>query len=142
MAHNENQDGGCQCGQITYRVNTGKCRLNICHCTDCQRQSGSAFGMSLVIPPAAFRLLTGALKEWITTADSGRTKTCAFCPDCGVRIYNRTELMMSIKAGTLNDTAWLQPDGHYFTSTRQPWLAPSSPPNPASGHDPDGLSDR
>ena len=113
--------GGCQCGAVRYRVVGEPYQLNVCHCRDCQVQSGSAFGMSLVVDPAAFSLTRGELKFFELTAESGRPKTCAFCPDCGVRIYNRTSALMSIKAGTLDDTAGLDPDGHYWTRSRQGW---------------------
>jgi hypothetical protein len=113
--------GACQCGKVRYSIRGGASRLNICHCRDCQRQSGSAFGMSLIIEPTAFRLEAGQLKEFQTTADSGRRKTCAFCPDCGVRIYNATSALMAVKAGTLDDTSQLEPHAHYWTISRQPW---------------------
>ncbi len=113
--------GQCQCGHVRYVVSGGAHRLNVCHCTDCQRQSGSAFGMSLVIEPDAFRLTAGSLQTFQITASSGRDKTCAFCGNCGVRIYNRTSALMSVKAGTLDDTTWLNPDAHYWTRSKQRW---------------------
>ena len=113
--------GACQCGAIRYSIDGEVYRLNVCHCRDCQRQSGSAFGMSLIIRPDAFRLGSGTLKEFQTTADSGRRKTCAFCPECGVRIYNATSALMAIKAGTLDDTSSLNPDAHYWTKRKQSW---------------------
>ena len=113
--------GGCQCGFIRYAISAPPMRLNICHCRDCQRQSGSAFGMSLVIDPETLTLTAGELNEFELEADSGRLKTCAFCPKCGVRIYNRTRALCSIKAGTLDDTRWLKPDAHYWTRSRQNW---------------------
>lgn len=78
--------------------------------------------MSLVIKPDAFKLNKGVLKELVTIADSGREKTCTFCPECGVRIYNRTSALMSVKAGTLDDTSWLTPDAHYWTKRQHPWV--------------------
>lgn len=121
--NDQTRTGGCQCGAIRYTL-TGKAkRLNLCYCRDCQMQSGSAFGMSLVIDPACFQLQRGALKTFQAIADSGRPKTCAFCPDCGVRIYNATSALMSIKAGTLDDRSGLQPDAQHWTSRKQPWLA-------------------
>jgi hypothetical protein len=113
--------GGCQCGNIRYRLEGKIFRLNICHCKDCQRQSGSAFGMSLIVSPETFKLTSGELKTFQLNADSGRTKTCAFCPDCGVRIYNQTSALSSVKAGTLDDASWLAPDAHYWISRKQPW---------------------
>ena len=114
--------GGCQCGAVRYKLEDSIIRLNICHCSDCQRQSGSAFGMSLVISPETFQLTAGTLKSFETTADSGRTKTGAFCSHCGVRIYNRTSALMSVKAGTLDDVSWLVPNGQYWTRSKQPWV--------------------
>ena len=115
--------GSCQCGAIRYELEGQIYRLNICHCEDCQKQSGSAFGMSLVIPNETFRLTSGELKTFELTAESGRTKTCAFCADCGIRIYNRTSALMSVKPGTLDDRSWLVPDGHYYTRSQQGWFA-------------------
>jgi hypothetical protein len=96
--------------------------LAVCHCTECQRQSGSASGMNLAVAPAAFKLRSGALKTFGVRCDSGRIKTCAFCPECGTRIYHQTANGMSIKADTLDDTSWLKPDGHYWTSRKQSWV--------------------
>jgi hypothetical protein len=114
-------EGGCQCGAVRYRLEGKPRSLAVCHCTMCQRQSGSAFGMSLAISRNAFQLLSGTLKTFNVTCDSGRIKECAFCPECGVRIYNRTEGRTSIKAGTLDDTSWLEPDAHFWTKSKQAW---------------------
>jgi hypothetical protein len=89
---------------------------------ECQRQSGSAFGMSLAVATAAFTLRSGDLKTFDVKCDSGRIKTCAFCPECGTRIYHQTENGMSLKAGTLDDTSWLKPDAHYWTKRKQSWV--------------------
>jgi hypothetical protein len=78
--------------------------------------------MSLIIPDSSFRLTSGSLKTFETRADSGRLKTCAFCPNCGARIYNVTRTdRKSIKAGTLDDVSQLRPEAHFWTSRRQPW---------------------
>ena len=119
---NQKLTGSCQCGAVRYCIDGGVHRLNVCHCLDCQKQSGSAFGMSLIIDPGCFQLESGRLKEFMTTAASGRQKTCAFCSECGVRIYNRTSRLMSVKAGTLDDTSVLAPDAHYWAKRRQRWL--------------------
>ena len=117
------RDGGCQCGSVRYRFEAEPLGLAVCHCTECQRQSGSAFGMSLAVPSDSFRLLRGELKTFTVPCDSGRTKHCAFCPSCGTRIYHRTiEAVLSIKPGTLDDTTWLSPAAHYWTKRKQPWL--------------------
>lgn len=89
------------------------------------QQASSAFGMSLIMRPEAVVLLRGEAKMWITRADSEAVKTCAFCRDCGSRIYHGAgdeEAAISIKAGTLDDTAWLQPTAHLWTSRAQRWV--------------------
>ena len=115
--------GGCQCGEIRYRLEAEPLELTVCHCRECQRQSGSAFGMSLSIPAGAFKLLSGKLRFFEVVCDSGRIKSCAFCPNCGTRIYHRTDAGLSVKAGTLDDASRLQPTAHYWTSRKQPWVA-------------------
>jgi len=91
--------------------------------------------MSLVVPVDTFQLTAGELKMFQLVADSGRKKTCAFCPDCGVRIYNQTSALNSIKAGTLDDTSWLNPDAHYWTKSKQNWM---SLPDGSTSHEADG----
>ncbi len=114
--------GGCQCGRIRYEITKEPVGLAVCHCRECQRQSGSAFGMSLALPDGAFRLISGTLKTFEVKCDSGRMKTCAFCSECGTRIYHQTVKGMSVKAGTLDDTSLLKPEAHYWTMRKQPWV--------------------
>src|SRR5262245_65152510 len=108
----EVREGGCQCARVRYRVEGEPVAVGVCHCTECQRQSGSAFGMSLIVRKEAFRLLQGELKTFTRTADSGSPVLCAFCPECGIRIYHEPRYMqgvLNIKPGTLDDTSFLRP---------------------------------
>jgi hypothetical protein len=109
---------------VRYRVDGAPLGLVVCHCTECQRQSGSAFGMSLAVRSGSFRLLSGELKEFTVTCDSGRRKRCTFCPSCGTRIYHQVASeALSVKAGTLDDTSGLNPSVHYWTKRKQPWVS-------------------
>ena len=114
--------GGCQCGAVRYTLEGRLGGLAVCHCRDCQRQSGSAFGMSLAVENECFRLTQGELRSFEVRCDSGRIKTCSFCPSCGTRIHHSTGERISLKAGTLDDTSWLDPDAHYWTKYKQPWV--------------------
>lgn len=117
--------GHCQCGAVRYRLTGEPLTLFACHCTDCQRQSSSAFGMALWVKKADVEVLSGELKEWVRELPSGRRMACRFCPDCGTRLFHQVlgqEEVMSIKPGTLEDTRWLQPAGHIWTASRQPWV--------------------
>ena len=118
-------EGGCQCGAIRYEVVGAPVRLVVCHCIDCQRQSSSAFGMTMVVHEEDFRLKKGELKTYASKSDAGRAKLGAFCPECGTRIYHQTEWrkgMVSVKPGTLDDTSWLNPEMHLWTRSKQSWV--------------------
>jgi len=119
------QTGGCQCGNLRYEI-TGPAKAVVaCHCTDCQRQSGSAFGMTLLVKESDFRLTRGEVKIYRSKSAAGREKIGAFCPDCGTRIYHKPEWrkgFVSVKPGTLDDTGWLRPDTHLWTRSKQSWV--------------------
>jgi hypothetical protein len=119
------RDGGCQCGAVRYRVSAEPLRLSMCHCTQCQHQSGSAFGMSLIVADTAFELLQGSLKTWTRSSDSGRMVACSFCPECGTRIHHKADSYKgytNVKPGTLDDTSWLEPTISIWMSSKQPWV--------------------
>ncbi len=118
-------EGGCQCGAIRYEVVGTPVRLVVCHCTDCQRQSSSAFGMTMVVNEEDFRLIKGELKTFTSKSDAGRAKLGALCTECGTRIYHKPEWRkgtVSVKPGTLDDTSWLNPEMHLWTCHKQPWV--------------------
>jgi hypothetical protein len=118
--------GGCQCGACRYEVGARPLTLYVCHCRDCQRQSASGFGMSMPVPRAGFALTRGDPRRWHRTAASGRRMECAYCPECGTRLFHlpaRNEAVVNVKPGTLDDTRWLRPVGHLWTDRAQPWIA-------------------
>lgn len=80
------QEGGCQCGAIRFRLSPGPSSLYVCHCTECHKQSASAFGISLVVRRATLTVTQGAPKSWVRRTDSGRSLRCLFCPTCGSRV--------------------------------------------------------
>jgi len=120
-----NCTGGCQCGDVRYRLTGTPLQLVICHCRECQKQTASAFGMALPIAKRDLELLSGRLKEWRRPADSGREVSCYFCLNCGTRIYHSSALgadYWHLKAGTLDDTSWLEPVAQVWTESAQRWL--------------------
>ncbi|MGE0314378.1 MAG: GFA family protein [Lautropia sp.] len=81
-------NGACHCGKITYEAEVEPERSSICHCTDCQTLTGSAFRVNIATNPGTYRLLSGTPKEYVkTTAESGQRRRHAFCPDCGTPLY-------------------------------------------------------
>jgi hypothetical protein len=119
--------GGCQCGSIRYELVGTPQMLYVCHCTDCQRQSSSAFGMSLRMNPDEidFSQSQKQLQSWDTRGEDGLIKRCSFCPDCGTRIMHGSDNpdeTVSIKAGSLDDTSQLRPVAHIWLRSAQPWV--------------------
>jgi hypothetical protein len=117
--------GGCQCGEVRYRITGSPLLLVACHCKECQRQAGSAFGMSLSVRRADFELTSGTLRSFTRGTDSGREIRCSFCPSCGTRIHHEPQYApgaLNLKAGTLDDTTSLSPTMHVWTCSKQSWV--------------------
>ena len=95
--------GGCQCGSVRYVLTTEPIRLVACHCKECQRQSGSAFGMSMPVAKDSLTV-TGPTKQFTRIADSGNEVAGVFCPECGVRIYH---VLKSAQASSPSNPALL-----------------------------------
>lgn len=117
--------GGCQCGQIRYEIQAEPLTLYACHCKECQKQSSSAFGMSMPVPRDAVVILRGQPKQWKRVSDSGREVTCLFCGECGTRLFHnpaRNSQITNVKPGTLDDTSWLKPAGNLWTQSSQKWV--------------------
>jgi hypothetical protein len=99
--------------------------LYVCHCRECQKQSASAFGMSLVVPREGLRLTRGSPRFWTRPTDRGRRLRCAFCPDCGSRLWHETEgtaATVALKAGSLDEPVDLTGAIHIWTSRKRPGI--------------------
>ena len=120
-----NMDGGCLCGDVRYSATGEPNVISTCHCTDCQKQSGSAFVEVVAVPNDTF-MLHGTTHSFTYAGDSGRKKTGSFCPRCGSMLTIYAEGfpgMTLIMGGTLDDTSWLKPTIQLFCDSAQPWVA-------------------
>lgn len=118
--------GGCQCGGVRYVLSAEPIRTVACHCQECQRQSGSAFGMSMIVPADSLTV-TGATKRYVRIADSGNRNEGVFCPECGTRLYQiplHLKDALVLKPGTLDDTGWVRPDYFVWMKSAQGWVVP------------------
>jgi hypothetical protein len=79
-------DGACHCGQLSFEADVDPEKVGICHCTDCQTLTGSAFSLFVPVPRAALRL-RGEPRLYVKTAESGNRRAQAFCGQCGTRVY-------------------------------------------------------
>jgi hypothetical protein len=117
--------GGCQCGAIRYELSHGPLQLYVCHCTECRKQSASAFGISFIVPQAALRLTQGEPRFWSRPTDTGNTLDCAFCGDCGTRLWHQrrgSTDTLSIKGGSLDNPPDLRQATHIWTSRMLPGI--------------------
>ena len=116
--------GGCACGAVRYRLKSGPMFVNCCHCTDCQRQVGSAFVINAIYEldrievagePAAVRMPT----------ESGRPHDIYRCPACQTALWSDYggRPFRFVRATTLDDRGALKPDAHIFTRSKLPWVA-------------------
>jgi hypothetical protein len=120
-------DGRCHCGAITYRAVVEPEKTSICHCSDCQMLSGSAYRASVQAPAGTFRILTGQPKVYVkTTAESGTKRAHAFCPDCGTPVYATAisePQSYSLRIGCLTQRAQLAPRKQIWCRSALPWSA-------------------
>jgi len=120
-------DGRCHCGFITYVAEVIADDVEICHCADCQTFSGSAFRVMVAARSEDFKLLSGALKVYVKTAESGRRRIQSFCPNCGTSIHSAdadgTSSMIRLRVGAILQRDQLIPKTQYWTRSRRPWLA-------------------
>jgi hypothetical protein len=115
--------GGCQCGRVRYALTRAPRETYVCHCRSCQQQSASAFGISVIVAQDALELTAGEPRFWSRPTDTGRTLDCAFCPDCGTRLWHRTRGsadVVSVKGGSLDDPVDLRGVPHIWTARKLP----------------------
>lgn len=119
------KDGGCLCGAVRYSVTGDIITQVVCHCRNCQKQAGSAFSV-LFLAAEGDVTVTGELRTYEDTGDSGDKVMRQFCPICGSPIFSLLPGMPGVKivkAGTLDDPAWLEPKMHVWCDSAQPWFA-------------------
>ncbi|MCY4547425.1 MAG: GFA family protein [Defluviicoccus sp.] len=120
-------DGRCHCGSITYEAEIDADNVRICHCTDCQRLSGTAFRISVGTPEANFALLSGSPKTYVKTGESGARRAQVFCPECGSQIYATAAegdgpKVFNLRTGTIDQRDRLVPRSQIWRRSAQPWL--------------------
>ncbi len=120
-------DGSCHCGFIKIEGEADPEKTQICHCTDCQTGTGSAFRISIPVPGASFKM-TGQPTTYVkTTADSGRPRVQAFCPKCGSPIYSTTsgdgvQPSYTVRVGLLRQRDQLAPRRQQWFRSARPWV--------------------
>jgi hypothetical protein len=126
-------EGECYCGAIAYEAEVEPGTMTVCHCTDCQVQSGSAFRTNIPAPAATFRLVRGQPRTFVKTAASGNQRLLAFCDTCGTSLYTcatENPTSYSLRVGTVKQRQALgDPRREIWTQRRHAWvrLPPGTP---------------
>ena len=117
-------EGRCHCGQISYEAEVDPDTVSICHCTDCQMLTGSAFRANIPAPAPTF-VLRGRPKIYIKTAESGTRRAHAFCPNCGTPVYSaaiKDPPTYSLRVGGIKQRADLYPPKRQiWCNSALPW---------------------
>lgn len=128
-------EGGCTCGQVRYRVKSAPMIVHCCHCSWCQRQSGSAFAINALLETDRVDVLAGDVEDLEMPSPSGKGQTIARCPDCRVAVWSNYFMgglkhhIRFIRVGSLDQPDRMPPDVHIFTISKQAWvtLPPGAP---------------
>jgi hypothetical protein len=121
-------NGSCHCGYITFEAEADPEKTSICHCTDCQTSTGTAFRTNIPVPGNSFTMLSGEPTIYVkTTAESGNPRAQAFCPKCGSPIYSTTpgdgpKQSYMVRVGVLREREQLVPKVQNWFRSARPWL--------------------
>jgi hypothetical protein len=124
-------EGGCACGEVRYRLTSEPLFVHCCHCLNCQRQTGSAFVINILIEADRVELVSGEPRVVPVPRDDGSEQEVWRCPTCEVALYSQytSPKVRFVRAGTLDDPTAVSPDVHIFTRSKLPWVVlPESVP--------------
>ena len=125
------REGGCSCRAVRYRLTSEPLFIHCCHCLNCQRQTGSAFVINLLIEADRVELLSGDPGAVDVPRDDGSSQRIYRCPRCQVAVYSEYGLpqVLFVRAGTLDRPSGVEPDVHIYTRSKLPWVTlPESAP--------------
>ncbi|ARM10640.1 GFA family glutathione-dependent formaldehyde-activating protein [Rhizobium phaseoli Brasil 5] len=121
--------GGCHCGAIRYRAEIDPERVSICHCTDCQRLTGSAYRVTAPARTGSFTLISGEPRDYSKYGDSGGLSRQFFCPTCGSPLYRTDEEggAIGIRLGSIDQRRNLTPKKQIWCRSALPWVGNIEP---------------
>jgi hypothetical protein len=119
-------DGGCTCRLVRYRMTSTPLFVHCCHCTWCQRETGSAFALNALIESDRVEILQGEVEVIVTPSASGKGQKIARCPRCRVAVWSNYagagDAIRFVRVGTLDEPRRFPPDIHIYTASKQPWV--------------------
>jgi hypothetical protein len=117
-------EGGCSCGEVRYRLTSEPLFVNCCHCLNCQRQTGSAFVINLLVEADRVAVTSGEPRAVEVPRDDGKAQRIHRCPACQVAVFSEygwPEILF-VRGGTLDDPSAVKPDAHIYTRSKLPWV--------------------
>jgi hypothetical protein len=119
-------DGGCTCRFVRFRMLTKPLFVHCCHCSWCQRETGTAFALNAMIEADRVQMLEGEVIVVDSPSNSGKGQRISRCPKCWVAVWSNYagagDTLRFVRVGTLDEAAALPPDIHIFTGSKQPWV--------------------
>jgi len=122
----DTHEGGCSCGAVRYRLHGAPMFVHCCHCTQCQRATGSAFVVNAIIEADRVEMLGGEIAVTPGPSESGRPHDVHRCAACGTAMwsdYGRRRVMIFLRVGALDDPSVFPPDVHIFARSKAAWFA-------------------
>jgi hypothetical protein len=118
------REAACSCGQLRLEVDGDPVRVSVCHCLECQRRTGSAFGYQARFPRERVRF-SGEARDYVRSSDDGEERTFSFCPSCGGTVYYVTEGAhdtIAIPVGAFADPGFPEPGVSVWESRKHAWV--------------------
>jgi hypothetical protein len=118
------REGGCACGEVRYRLTAEPLVVHCCHCLNCQRQTGSAFVVNVLIEAERVELAAGEPQPVDVPRGNSSKQRIWRCPSCQVAVYSKytSGKLRFVRAGTLDDPTSVEPDVHIYTRSKVPWV--------------------
>ncbi len=119
-------EGCCTCGAVRYRMTRRPLFVHCCHCTWCQRETGTAFALNAMVESSFVEILAGEPEAVLTPSSSGKGQEIVRCPVCRIAVWSHYagagDAIRFVRVGTLKEPGRLPPDIHIFTASKQPWV--------------------
>ena len=116
--------GGCLCGAVRYSTSAEPAMIAVCHCADCQKQSGSPFSVNVLVPGDQVEMAGETLTQYKVNGTSGQNVTRNFCNRCGSPLSTVLDAfggLAAIKSGTLDDSSWVEPTIQIWCDSSRSW---------------------
>jgi hypothetical protein len=114
--------GGCLCGGVRFELTEPPLRAGYCHCTRCQRRSGTAASANAWTVPGSYKIVQGEDLVTVYAPPDGNEK--AFCAACGSALFSRKPTdhdAVGVRLGSFDEDPGVRPSWHQYVDNAAPW---------------------